>query len=82
MMITIDNFVIDSAQFAAGVRTYEDVHAVFVKVVEEVGLLRFVDAGEHVLRVEEGPNDAHELDGAAHLGVGVADHLLNYHVHQ
>ena len=67
---------------AADIRTYEDVHAVFVKVVEEVGLLRFVDAGEHVLRVEERPNDAHELDGAPHLGVGVADHLLNYHVHQ
>ena len=67
---------------SADILTYEDVHAVFVKVIEKVCLLRLVDAGEHVLRVEECAYDAHELDGAAHFGVRVADHLLDYHVHQ
>ncbi len=53
-----------------------------VEVVEEVGLLRLVDGGEHVLGVEEVADDVHELDGTAHLRIRVAGHLLDDDVHE
>ena len=43
------------------------VHAVLVEVVEEVSLLRLVDAGQHVLRVQQCPDYAHQLHSSAHV---------------
>ena len=54
----------------------------FVKVVEEVCFLGLVNTGHHVLRIQEGPDDAHKLHCAAHLGIGVDSHLLDNNVHQ
>ena len=52
----------------------------FVEMVEEVSLLRLVDASQHVLGVQEGADDAHQLDRGPH--VCVADHALDDDVHQ
>ena len=52
----------------------------FVEMVEEVSLLRLVDAGQHVLGVQERPDDAHQLDRGSH--VCIADHALDDNVHQ
>lgn len=49
--------------------SYEGADAVLVEVVEEVGLLRLVHRGHHVLRVEEETQHAGQLHGAA-CGVG------------
>ena len=47
------------------------VHAVLVEVVEEVSLLRLVDAGQHVLRVQQCPDYAHQLHSSAAAALGV-----------
>ena len=53
------------------------VHAVFVKVVEEIRLLLLVvDRAQHILGVQEVLDDVHQLDGATHLRVGIAGHLF------
>ena len=52
----------------------------FVEMVEEISLLRLVDAGQHVFRVQQSPDYAHQLDGSSH--VCVADHALDDNVHQ
>ena len=49
-------------------------------MIEEISLLRLVDAGQHVLGVQQGADDAHQLDRGAH--VCVADHALDDDVHQ
>ena len=41
--------------------TYENVHAMLVEVVEEVGLLGLVDGGEHVFRVKKHSDDVCQL---------------------
>ena len=56
------------------------VHAMFVEMIEEISLLRLVEAGQHVLGVQQGADDAHQLHGGPH--VCVADHALDYNVHQ
>ena len=62
--------------------TYEDMHAVLVEKVEEVSLLRLLRRGEHIFWVEEGPDDASQLNTISHLGVVVTRHLLDDDVHQ
>ena len=57
-------------------------HAVLVEVVEEVRLLAFVNRRQHVLGVEEHPDDVRQLNGVAHFRVRVAVHLLDDHVHE
>ena len=56
--------------------------AVFVEVVEEVRLFRLVDGGQHVLGVQQHPDDVGQLNSVAHFRIGVAVHLLDDHVHQ
>ena len=57
-------------------------HAVLVEEVQEVSLLRLVHRGQHVLRVEQHPNDVGELAGIAQSRILVAVHLLDDHVHE
>lgn len=67
---------------ASACLTDQDVRAVFVEETEEIRLLRLVDRGQHVLWIEQGPYDAHQLDCAASFRVAVTSHLLNDDVHQ
>ena len=69
-------------KFERIILTYEDMHAVLVEKVEEVCLLRLLRRGEHIFWVEEGPDDASQLNTVAHLGVVVTRHLLDDDVHQ
>ncbi len=57
-------------------------HAVLVEVVEEVRLLRLVDGSQHVLGVQQHPDDVSQLDSVAHFRIGVAIHLLDDYAHQ
>ena len=45
---------------------HKDVNAVLVEVVEEVGLLALVDTGQHVLDVQQGSHDSHQLHRRSH----------------
>ena len=42
-------------------------HTMFVEVIEEVSLLGLVHTGQHVLRVQQSPDDPHQLDGGSHV---------------
>ncbi len=42
-------------------------HTVFVEVIEEVRLLTFVYAGQHVLRVQQGLDDSLQLYTGSHI---------------
>ena len=54
----------------------------FVEEVEKVGLLRLLGGCQHVLGVQESPDDPGQLDTVPHLGVVLARHLLDDHVHE
>lgn len=41
-----------------------------------------VGRSEHVLGVDEGTEEPHELHGSAQLGIRVADHLLYHQIYQ
>lgn len=41
-----------------------------------------VGGRQHVLGVDEGTEETHELHGSAQLGIRVADHLLYHQVYQ
>ncbi len=62
--------------------TDEEMHVVFVEVVEEVRLLWLVDGRQHVLGVQQHPDDVGQLDSVAHFRIGVAIHLLDDYAHQ
>ena len=42
-------------------------HTMFVEVIEEVSLLGLVHIGQHVLGVQQSPDDPHQLDGCSHV---------------
>lgn len=42
----------------------------------------YISRRQHVLWVDERPEQPHQLDGASQLGVGVTNHLLDDHVDQ